>query len=217
MKRKDRSVRTWFGVVLALAMLSVGCTGPMLTVAYLLGGDLTPAEFKDLKGKKVVVVCRPLVQLPAGGRDAAQRIAKRVGQILKKEVSKIQVVDHGEVADWMDNNSFYEYVEIGRALEADMVISIDLIEFSTQEGQTLLQGKAQYTVKVTDCRTTEELFERTPDRAVWPPNTGMSTMDTNEAAFQRKFVAVLADEIARYFYRHDGRTNFADDITAMGR
>jgi hypothetical protein len=205
----------WFGVILVLTMMNTGCMSAFLTTAYLFGGDLTPAEFKDLKGKKVVVVCRPQVPLPVGGRDAAQKLAKQVGMILKRHVSKIKVVNHDKVADWMDNNSFEEYVDLGRAMEADVVLSIDLAEYDIHEGQTLLRGKAQYTVTVTDCRTTEELFTKTPDRAVWPPNTGVPTMSQNENAFQRKFINVLADEISRSFYRHDGRSNFADDVTAL--
>jgi len=200
---------------LVLATLAASGCAPILTVLYLAGGADTPAEFPGLKKKKVVVACRPMVQLQYRDANVSNSLARQVGQLLRKNVSKIQVVDYAKVEQWLDSNTSDSYVEIGRALDADMVVGIDLLDFSVYQGQTLYQGKANYTIKVYDCTTGELVFDKKPDQSVWPPNSAVPTSEKQESEFRQRFVGVLADEIARRFYSHDPRVNFASDATAL--
>jgi hypothetical protein len=59
------------------------------------------------------------------------------------------------------------------------------------------------------------VFEKLPPQSVYPPNTGIPTQELQEPEFRRKYVGVLADEIARNFYEHDSRANFAADAAAI--
>ncbi|MBN1589000.1 MAG: hypothetical protein JW888_05760 [Pirellulales bacterium] len=201
--------------LLTLLVVSLGCTGPLLTGAYLLGYGDTQAEFKGLKQKRVVVVCRPLVELKYSNMNASKMIAREVAKLLRQNVSQIDVVSSQKVDEWLDSNATEEYSEIGRAFEADMVVCIDLLGFSIYQGQTLYRGKASYEVKVVDCHTGEVVFQKSPDQSVWPPNTDVPTQEKQESQFRRQFVGVLAGEIARRFYAYDHRKYFASDPEAF--
>ena len=204
-----------------LAMLTVllavvaGCQGPLLTAAYMLGYGDTQAEFKGLKKKRVVVVCRPLVELQYRNMNAAKMISREIASQLRRNISGIEVVDNQKTDEWLDSNSFTQLTEIGQAFEADMVVGVDLVGFDVYEGQTLFRGKANYEIKVVDCNTGQIVFEKPSNTCVWPPNTGIPTSEKEESQFRRQFIGVLAEKIAHTFYRYDHRDSFAGDSLAF--
>ncbi|NLE37325.1 MAG: hypothetical protein GX621_04805 [Pirellulaceae bacterium] len=201
--------------LLTLVTISIGCTGPLLTGMYLLGYGDTQAEYKGLKGKNVAVVCRPLVEQQYSNMNASKMIAREVAKRLRQNVSRIKIVNSQKVDEWLDANAGDDYVEIGRAFNADVVVGIDLFGFNLYEGQTLYRGTANYELKVIDCETGDVVFEKPPVHSVWPPNTGVPTSEKNEAQFRRQYVGKLADEISRTFHSHDHRTTFASDAAAF--
>ena len=204
----------WF-VLIALFAVLAGCQGPLLTGAYLLGYGDTQAEYKGLKGKRVVVVCRPLVELQFSNMNASKMITREVAQLLRKNVSQIDVVDSQKTAEWLDSNNSDEYTDIGRAFDADMVVGVDLIDFKVRQGQTLYRGTASYEIKVVDCETGATVFQKSPAPCTWPTNVGVPTSSKQESQFRRQYVGILAGEIARCFYRYDHRENFASDSLAF--
>ncbi len=124
------------------------------TVAYLFVGTDESADYAGLKGKKVVVVCRPLAGLEFRDSVAAKEVGAQVSRLLKERVSKIQIVDQQKVAEWTDEHKWEVYPDVGKALEADMVVGIDLTSFSTYQGPTLYQGKATRRSRSTISKTT---------------------------------------------------------------
>ena len=146
--------------LLILMTVSLGCTGPLLTGMYLLGYADTPAECKALKGKNVVVVCRPLVEQQYSNMNASKLISREVAKRLRQNVSRIKVVDSQKVDEWLDANASEDYREIGRAFNADMVVGIDLFAFNIYQGQTLYRGSANYAIKVIDCKTGDLVFDK---------------------------------------------------------
>jgi hypothetical protein len=213
------SVRYAIALVLTLAMATLpayGCRSGLATVMYLMNGTDVPPDFAELKGKKVAVVCRPLVTLQYRNANVARDLAQQVTLLLQKKVPKIQIVDQRKVAKWTDENTWEEYPEVGKAMKADMLVGIDLEGFSLFQGQTLYQGKASATVRVYDCRQGgKEVFEKIIPQSLYPPNTGIPTSDRPESEFRREFVRVLADQIARHFYTHDPHADLAQDAAAL--
>lgn len=201
----------------AVALISSGgCRSAMATAMYLIKGSDVEPEYTGLKNKKVAVVCRP----PAGlsytnatvGRDLAQQMSK----LLQQRVPKIKVVDAQKVAKWSDENTWEEYVEVGKALKADMVIGVELDKFGIYQAQTLYQGKANATVRVYDCKDGGKVvFEKILPQTIYPPNTYIQTSDVQESEFRREFVGILADQIARHFYEHDPYADLGQDATAL--
>ena len=205
----------FLSAVLVLLTAGAGCQSLLFTAAYLWQGQNAEAEFKGLKGKRVAVVCRPLVSLQYRNASAAKDIAREVSLLLKSNVPKIKLVDQSKVAEWMDEHTWEEYVEVGKAVKADMVVGIDLEQFDLLLGQTVYQGKASVEVKVYDCATGACVFTKRPPQSVYPPNHVISTMSKQEADFRREFVAVLADQIGRHFYDHDPHADIALDSRAL--
>ena len=67
-----------------------------------------------------------------------------------------------------------------------------------------------------DCHKDGKMvFEKDIPQSVYPPNSAVPTSERTEPAFRREFVAVLADQIARYFYAHDPYADLGQDATAL--
>ena len=205
------------GLLMLLLMLATsgGCTSALATAVWLIKGPDIPAEFDGLRGKRVVVVCRPLTSSLYTNPGIAKEISRQVGLLLKRHVFRIDPIDQRKIDEWIDAHTWDEYTEIGEALEADMVVGIDLERFSIFQSQTLYQGKAIFAIKVYDCNSGELVFERRPPQSIYPPNHFVSTQDQQETDFRREFVGVLADQIARHFYPHDPRAYWAMDAAVI--
>jgi hypothetical protein len=203
-----------FGLAVVLVGIS-GCTQLMFTVAYLFKGMNEDAECGALVNKRVVVVCRPVVALKYANARVDQELAEAVSELLKTNVKKIKIVEHAKVAEWMDEHTWDDFAEVGKAMGADLVVGIDLEQFDLYQGQTLYQGRAATAIKVCDCKTGSVVFKKDPPRVTYPPNVPIPTSDKQESEFRRVFIRVLADRIGRYFYDHDPNADVALDARAM--
>ena len=204
-------------LVLAAASVSVapGCN-VLATAMYVIEGHSTKADFNGLRGKTVAVVCRPVTSLHFRDSSVSRDLAKAVSVLLEKNVRKIKLIDQRDVIEWTDENNWEEYVEIGKALNADMVVGLDLEEFSLYQGQTLYQGKANLRILVYDVtKGKDPAFESHLPQAIYPPNSAIPAGEKPEPQFRRQFVNHLAQLIARYFYDHDPTVDFASDSTAL--
>ena len=131
----------------------------------------------------------------------------------------------------MDGREHLEdYSEIGRALDAEMVVGIDLTGFQLYQGQTLYQGRAEAEIHVVGLKKEEEKdketgektthkkwedeFSRSLPEVVYPPNTSIATSEWPESVFRRKFIMTIADRIGRYFYQHDPHADIGLDAEA---
>jgi hypothetical protein len=212
--------RPWcllLGLALGCAGLAIasGCN-LMATAIYVVSGQNTPADFDALKGKRVAVVCRPVTSLHFRDSSVSRDLAKQVGVLLDESVPNIKLIDQREVFEWADENTWDEYAEIGKALNADMVVGIDLEEFTLYQGQTLYQGKANIRLLVYDiAHGKDPVFERNLPQAVYPPNSPIPASENQESHFRRKFVGYLARLVAHHFYAHDSTVDFANDSTAV--
>jgi hypothetical protein len=204
-------------ILVGACLAASGCRTVSTAVAYLVKGNDLAAEFAGLKGKNVVVVCRPQVALHFRDAGAARDLAEQISKLLGKNVPKIKIVEQQKVAAWVDENTWQEFPEVGRALKADMVVGIDLTSFSLVEGPTLYRGRASLAVKVYDLskeKSQEVVFEKSLPQAVYPPNLSIPFSERTEPQFRHEFVLVLADQIARHFYAHDQYTDVGLDSRA---
>lgn len=213
--RRGRSVqRLLAGLLLCLPL--AGCAKVLATAVYVIKGTNVDAEYDGLQEKRVAVVCRQLASLQYRDSTVPRDLAARVGSLLAQNGKKIEVIDQQKVSEWTDENAWEDFRQIGKALEADMVVAIELEDFKLHQGQTLYQGRANVQIKVYDIKDGGKLvFEKTPRPSVYPPHTGIPTSEKQESQFRREYVGVLADEIGCHFYSHDSRANFAIDSTAL--
>jgi hypothetical protein len=204
-------------LVTAAALFSTGgCQIGMFTLAYLIKGNDVPAEYKGLKKKTVAVVCRTPTGIKYVGSKVNRDLARDVGKLLETKGEKIKIVPAQDVNKWCDEHQWEEFVEVGNAVKADVVVGIDLDKFSLYDSPILYKGKANATVHVYDCKDGGKMvFEKILPPTVYPPNTVIETSAKQPAAFQQEFLAVLADQIARHFYPHDPYADFGQDADAL--
>ncbi|HEX4131628.1 MAG TPA: hypothetical protein VHZ24_16440 [Pirellulales bacterium] len=207
--------------LLLIAMVIVsqtGCASALAAVAYVIKGREIKAEYAGLKNKRVAVVCRPLAQLEYSAGNASAELARQLGILLRRNIRGIEIVDAEQVAEWVDEHNWSEYTEIGEALDADMVVGLDLRDFGLYQGMTLYQGHAKVALAVYDMRRDGQVvYQKILPQSIYPPNTGIPTSEKADDEFRRQYLTVLADEIGRYFYDHDGEADIARDVTAALR
>src|ERR1700704_3515615 len=108
-----RDRRVW--ALFTLALLASGGCGLMSNIAFIVNGQSVPAEFSDLKGKRVAVVCRPVTSLQYSNSNVTRDLAKQISTLLEKNIPKVKVIDQREIAEWADENNWENYSEIGKA------------------------------------------------------------------------------------------------------
>jgi len=204
-------------LVVSLALGAAPGCGMLPTVAYWMYGNKTPAKFDGLEGKRVAVVCLDANSLKGPGTEA-DNIAKSVARQLGYSVPNIKLVRQSEVADWFDNHDqdVADYTDIGRGVKADMVVGIDLENFSIHEGQTLLKGRAAVATRVYDMqRGGEVVYESSQREIVWP-ESGARHVTENEANFRVAFIQTLAMKIAHEYYAYDSADDYGLDAAFLG-
>ena len=199
-----------------LLTTATGCIQMLLfTPFYLLKGHDLPADFKGLEGKRVVVVCRPPVSLEYRYGSVDREISKRVGRLLAMNVKKIDMVKWTDVEQWIDEQDFEEVDQLAKATKAEMVVEIDLEEFSLDKGSTLRQGKSNLSVTVYDMsQGGQEVYQKSVREILYPFNGGVPVQEKPEAEFRREFLEIVAERISRHFYPHDPHLDFASDSRA---
>ncbi|MCL6502925.1 MAG: hypothetical protein K6T86_09600 [Pirellulales bacterium] len=212
-----RAGRWWqWGLLLCMAA-APGCRSLFTTAVYVIRGTNTPAEYTGLNDKKVAVVCRPLQELQYSSAGACRDVAANVAALLKRHARRVKVIDPEKVERWVDENGMEDFVEVGRAVEADLVLAIDLESFNWLQGHTVYQGKADVLLTVHDVRDDTILWQKRMKQVVYP-TAGVAAQDYgSEDQFRREFIGILADEIARHFYPHDATLDYARDSRALGR
>jgi len=189
----------------------VGC-GVMSVMLYNMAPDDIPAEFNNLKGKRVAVVCRSVRELQFTDSTVPRDLTREVDRLLTSKVKKVDVIEEREVSQWTDENTWQKFTEVGKAVKADMVVGIELERFTLYQGPTLFQGNATVRVVVYDMTDGgKQVFEKSLPRVLYPPHTPISSADKSEGEFRAQFLGVLGEQIARHFYSHDSRVDFATD------
>lgn len=194
-----------------LATPLLGGCSTLLTAAYLFQPADMPAEFAGLKGKHVAVVCRPIVELEFSDGTSARELATLVEGQLGQNVRRIHIIGQQEVARWLDENTWVDYATLGKSLDADYVIGIDLERFRLHEGSTLYRGRASATVRVYEVAKGSVAFERRFDDFSFPADNAIAAADRSESQFRAMFLQILSQKIARCFHAYMSRDVFAED------
>lgn len=198
-------------VVVATLAVALGGCSTLGTIAYLMQPNDMPAEFGGLRGKHVAVVCRPIVELQFSDAGSARELAAIVGAMVGQNVRKVKIIGQQEVARWIDENDWVDYGTLGKALDADMVVGIDLEQFRIHEGTTLYRGRGSAIVRVFDVDQQNMVFERRIDDFAYPGTGGVPTTDRSESQFRAMFLQIFGRRIARLFHSYESRMSFAEE------
>lgn len=208
-----RRISVWMVIVcLFVTLPTSGCVGLLSNLMYAVKGEKVPAEFDELKDKKVAVLAIS-EDVPYRDDVAARMLARHVSEILQTEVKKITIVDEDAVDQWRDKNGWenMDFQALGKAIETDYVLVFEISNLKLREGATLYRGNCGVNTTVYDIAAGKRPFRRQLDDFSYPVNAGQHTTETTEARFRRTFIVILAQRLARYFYNYDFEDSFALD------
>ena len=213
--QQARRPMVYMVAVLSLMVIAVssGC-GLLANFINAAGGGLIPPAYDGLKEQRVAVVCISSAQF--GPPTISNELSRRVARNLKANVNKIELIDPLRVEDWIDRNG-WDYIDhktLGRGVEADMLVVIDLDSFNYRQGGTLYQGQADIRAVVYDMASGDQVFAYTPPQIRFP-TTAIPSTGTNELQFRRQFLDIVGERISRNFYPYDAQQDFARDASVM--
>ncbi len=203
---------------LAIGLLTLpGCIGALAQLIYTVKGHQVQPTYSGLNGKRVAVVV--VSDNSAYGPDTlTYTVAQAVGIRLANGLEKgSQVIAPAKIEEWIDNNAWNEteYVELGKGVEADMVLAIELASYSLTEGSTLFKGRSDVTLTVYDIEKDGQVpFSAIPKHFTFPKN-GRPAIQTNEREFEAFYLSQLTTMIANQFVVHDKLESFANDATMI--
>ena len=197
-----------------------GCMAPIMSLTWLLKGpQVTPAKTDALKSKRVAVVCisESVGYVPG---SPAEHLARKVELQLKQNVRKIEVISQDKVIDWIDQHDWdtVDFQEVGKGLDAELVVAVEMASYRLHDGQTLFRGRADLRVRVLDLTNEGEVIldEKLFD-IMFPENGGQSTAGTTEGRFRNAFTDVLASRVARLFYDYEFDRQIANEARLLSQ
>ncbi|MDA7979594.1 MAG: hypothetical protein MPJ50_12580 [Pirellulales bacterium] len=203
-------------LLLAVCMFQAGCLDLITTSFYMLKGFQTPAAFPGLKEKTVAVVCRSPRSVNPDQEIAVRQVPARVNSLLSINGKKINVIDQRKIERWIDENGIDSFVDVGEALNAEMVVGIELEDYSLYRSSSIFQGNVRVRVKVYDMTDGNRLvFEAPVEQIKFPPAGGTATSEIARPEFNNMFVDVIAEKIGINFYDHDHTASFAGDSKVL--
>ena len=211
--------RAFLGFFLLLGSCCIGCVGFTSQLMYALkGGHKVDPAFEGLEEKRVAVVC--VSGNSSFGPDIiAHRLESVIAAILRENVEDIDMIPQDEIADWIDHNDWdqIEYREIGRGVDAEMLLAVDIDNLSLREGSTLFKGRADVTVTVYDMEDGGKVvFRRSLPEYSFPRNGSRHNTEISEARFRSVFINALAQQVSKYFYPYRIEEDFANDAMMLG-
>jgi hypothetical protein len=204
-----RQILSAFAV--SMVAIAIGGCSTLGTIVYLVQPNDVPAEFSGLRGKHVAVVCRPIVELQFSDAGSSRELAGIVGALVRQNVRKVKVISQQEVARWIDENDWVDYGTLGKAVDADVVVGIDLEQFRIHEGTTLYRGRGSAIVRVFDVDEQDVVFERRIEDFTYPGTGGVPTTDRSESQFRAMFLQIFGRRVARLFHSYESRVSFAEE------
>jgi hypothetical protein len=219
MERAFRLTHHWAAMALlaTACVASTGCLHTLLATGIYVwrGGNVVPAECAALEKERVVVICRPPASYEYRNAGAARAIGARVSALLEQNVKGIEVVSPKEVDNWVDEQDWENFKDLGRSVKATRIVYIELDDFDLYKGKTLYQGTADVAVSVYDMEDKERLvWDRRLGQILFPRNSGIPASDKPVQIFERQFVEILSTQIAEHFYKHNPNADFALDAVA---
>ena len=219
MDRAFRMTRTAaaLAVIAAACLTSTGCLHTLLATGIYMwqGGNVVPAECDALEKERVVVICRPPASYEYRNAGAARAIGARVSALLEQNVKGVEVVSPKEVDNWVDEQDWENFKDLGRSVKATRIVYIELDHFDLYKGKTLYQGAADVAVSVYDMEDKDRMvWDRRLGQVLFPRNSGIPASDKPVQVFERQFIEVLSTQIAEHFYKHNPNSAFALDAVA---
>ncbi len=191
---------------------TTGCINQMAQLLYIIKGHQVPPKFAGLEGKRVAVLC--VSDASAYGPDTlTYTVSKHISVKIAQGVKEVEVVSPAKIEDWIDQNGWEELnvVPMGEAIDAEMVVVIEVASYSIHEGATIYKGRSDLSVTVYDiAKKGQVAFVHGPEEFSFPEN-GRPSIQSSDRQFEAFFLARLTEHLAKLFVAYDKMESFADD------
>ncbi len=197
-----------------LALVVLTQSGCMLyaNMVHAVGGDKRPAKYDGLEDTKLAIVT--VTDSSRYSDDVSARwLSRKVGDILTEELKDVRLVREDQIQQWRDTNGWdsIDYVAIGKGVEAEKVLGIELTNMKLREGATHYRGHCDVTFFVIDVASGDVLYRDELEDFTYPMSAGQYTGETTEARFRKLYLGMLAKRLAQRFHPYDPSEMFALD------
>ena len=206
--------RGWvFGTVMCCLPVMVGCN--LISLPYVLFApeptEKVKAEFAHLEGRRVLVLVwaeqATLYEYP----NVQIEIASYVRYLLKEKFSDLDVASPSHVSRYMKSRPDWATehpAAIGRHFKADIVMMVELMEFTTREpgSPNLFRGRARARITVYDLTGEDDRpkgFALKPAEAVYPPDRPIGVLRADDRVIRAQTYKEFARAFTRKFYDHE--------------
>lgn len=205
----------WVAMILFFSGSSMGCIGVGAHLLYWMQGNRIDPEYEGLEGKRVAVVVMSDAA-PYGPDVSTQILAQTVRRQLATQIKKIDLVSRNEIETWTDTNNWdqIDYMEIGKGVNADLVIAIELAGYNIQQSAALYRGSTRYSVQVYDLKNANDpripVFGKGPIEYSFPKDHPIpATSGLSTSKFEQMFMSELGDRISHVFCGYEMPENIA--------
>ncbi len=192
---------------------SLGCTGVMSQLLYVIKGHTRPAAFQGLEEKRIAVVC--ISDASAYGPDPlaytiSNALSLKLAQGLKKESVVIPVP---VIEQWIDTNGWdqRDFLALGKGVGANSVVVVDVASYTIHEGSTMFKGKSDLTATVYNIDKEGQVEFHYGPKIFEYPTHGRPAIQTSEREFETVYLGQLVLDLAKQFTPHDHLDTFAND------
>jgi hypothetical protein len=215
MKLKNRSILEIATLCLLLpvcllAPLTVGCGNIMYFIWPFDRTVTVPAEFDGLEDHTVAIVVFAQETTLFEHPRVPLHLSTIASAMLRKEIESVTTVDPMKVTAYQSKNINWAEMDrtaLGKALKADFVLFVSLVEFSTvEEGYVdLLRGHINGEAKLFDCSKPEidSLVWTCPNIRLEFPKTPTVRNARNEEAIRMTILKMFSDKLTKKFYSHE--------------
>ncbi|MFH1418328.1 MAG: hypothetical protein ABII12_08605 [Planctomycetota bacterium] len=212
-RRLQRSavVRTVAAVLFSAAIgaVAIGCQ-----LAYFLSPEHqedVKAEYGKIGKRKVAVIVWADQTTRDEDRHARRRVGKAVSYHLQKHLRDTPFVEEPEIRKLQeDPGSDWESLsneELCRKLKCDMVLRIDLLDYTTRASDTreLRRGRVRATLTLYEGgeEGSRDAVYETEVLVTYPPDSKHGVPDMEDADLLHETVEYFASVVARKFYDHE--------------
>lgn len=212
----DRFQRiTWTAMILCFVVFNFGCIGVTSHFMYWIKGNRVDPEFDGLEGKRVAVVVVSNAT-PYGPDVATKLLTQKIRMRLSNEVKKIDLVSRGDLENWIDNHDWdqLDYLEIGKGVNADVVLAVELDGYMIQNRSSMFRGNTNFSIQVYDLNKESgsiatPVYGKGPIEYAYPRDNPVPSMSLSQNVFEKQFISELGEQISNYFCGYEAPDQIA--------
>ena len=88
---------------------------------------------------------------------------------------------------------------VGKGVNADIVISVDIKNMKLRDGKTMYRGVSDVDVDVYDVEQEKYVFTKQYPAFTYPQTAAIGTTEMDEAKFKRMYLIMVTEKLTRLF------------------